>query len=235
MPSGGYPLGLALQDFVPVFLTAVGLWLVARWTDRRAGWTGNPARFAAIAVTVGGLAKAAWKLIGALTEGAVDVLVLDRALFVLLAPGYLLLLVLVMVSPESPARRMWPFVPVTVWLGAVAIGAGGWDRARIALLIVAAAASVGLSVGLAIKSRRSGHRLAGALFTVHAPLVLILGGLGRAADPSITMQWVDQLLNTAAQAIFLWAAFLLISAQDAVLRRGGPNRYRSGLNRPGRR
>ena len=80
---------LALDDLVPVVLAGVGCWLLvdAVTADdglRRAGHLG------ACLVAAGGLAKAGWKLVLAVT--GTDLAGVDDALFVLLAPGFALVL-----------------------------------------------------------------------------------------------------------------------------------------------
>lgn len=209
MESGGYPLALALEDFVPVALTGLGLWLVASWVGLRWRPAHAVARIAAVAVAIGGASKATWKLVQSLSDGAIDVVVLDRALFVFLAPGYLALLILV-VAPSR--RRAAALAPLAVWAVALALGWQRWESARLVMLAVAALASLALSAVLAVQASRIGLRAASILFAVHIPLVLGLTGLGRVADPSVRMQWIDQGINTVAQLCFLLAAGTLVRA-----------------------
>ena len=81
-----YPLSLALEDFVPVVLTAVGMWFIVRFVAQRSPSDRALATTGAVFVVAGGASKATWKLIAAI-DGA-DVTVLDRALFPLLTIGF---------------------------------------------------------------------------------------------------------------------------------------------------
>ena len=65
--EGPPPLALALEDFVPVVLSFVGLVYVARWLKSQCtGATYGLALLSALLIGLGGFAKATWKLLYAL-------------------------------------------------------------------------------------------------------------------------------------------------------------------------
>jgi len=66
MPS----LALAIEDFVPVLLTAFGLLLIVRMIRRVDPGAGAWAALGAVVVVAGGLSRASWKLV--MTAGGPD-------------------------------------------------------------------------------------------------------------------------------------------------------------------
>ena len=87
-----YTMTLALYDFVPVALTASGMWWTYRMVTFLSPALGRWALLGGALVVSGGAAKALWKLIMAITAGSVDLRWLDASLFVLMSPGFLLVL-----------------------------------------------------------------------------------------------------------------------------------------------
>ena len=75
-----YSLALALEDFVPVVLSAFGLLVVARLARVRSASLGRVALLAASLIVLGGASRASWKVIVA--SGGPDIaplyLLLDR-------------------------------------------------------------------------------------------------------------------------------------------------------------
>jgi hypothetical protein len=99
-------VALALWDFVPVVLAGLGLVLLSRHIAAERPTWGRTAFRGAVLVTLGGLAKAGWKLEYAITGD--DIAWLEEALFWLLAPGF----AFVAASLSSPRWARW-------WLGAI--------------------------------------------------------------------------------------------------------------------
>jgi len=83
-----YSVPLALQDFMPVALSATGLFFLAEMIKHmaREARVANIALLGAWLVMLGGGIKAAWKLNVALTGN--DIEWMDNALFVLMGPGF---------------------------------------------------------------------------------------------------------------------------------------------------
>jgi hypothetical protein len=209
---------MAVQDFVPVLTTTVALAMMARILGDL-----NPrVRSAAIAgvalVGAGGVAKATWKLTLAAT-GA-NIVVLDRALFWLLAPGFLLLVVVVashLRSAPGPGVAGTALWATGVWgVGATVAAAAGLDAARLVLLGIATTANLALALLAMRWSRQAGVPAAAWLFAATLALVVVLNGLARSSDPSAAAQWLHQGTNTVAQALFLFATIGLTRAVRAV-------------------
>jgi len=115
----------AIEDFVPVLLSAAGLWLISRWvgsTDTRlGGW----AIVGTALVALGGLSKATHKLL--LTTANADVTLLDAALFPLLAAGFAVVAASVWSAahPHRPVLASLLAAPVVWVIGFAAYGATG--------------------------------------------------------------------------------------------------------------
>ncbi len=196
---------LAIEDFVPVLLSAAGLWLISRWvgsTDTRlGGW----AIAGTALVALGGLSKATHKLLLATTN--TDVTLLDAALFPLLAAGFAVVAASVWsaAQPRRPVLASLLAAPVVWVIGFAAYGATG----RGAFIGLATVGSVTLSVLLIRRARRLDLRLASWLFVVALALTIVLGGMAPTLGDAIEFQWLEQGTNTLNQALFWLAAVLL--------------------------
>ncbi len=84
-----YSIALALQDFMPVILSSVGLFYIAEMIATAEAHSRWPALLGAWLVMLGGGTKAAWKLNIAAT-GA-NIVWMDNALFVLMTPDFIFL------------------------------------------------------------------------------------------------------------------------------------------------
>lgn len=187
---------LAVEDFVPVLFAAIGLWLIARDIDvDRPGW-GRVARLGALLVTLGGLTKAGWKLNLALTGDDVDWL--EEGLFVLLAPGFALV---VAALSSRPLARWWVYAVVP------ALALAPWTSGT-SLLVHAVIGATATGVLCVLRARRRGDGLAAALFGVQIALAFAL--VPFATPPqTIAKQWTEQTINTVGQAAFAAAAWRL--------------------------
>ncbi|MFG2090044.1 MULTISPECIES: hypothetical protein [unclassified Spirillospora] len=192
----GYPVSLAVEDFVPVALTALG---VAALRHR------HPLVLpAAVLVVSGGFAKATWKLIVAL--GGPDLQWLHHALFPLLATGFTLL---AFALTRGRWRAVLP-VPPAAALAASAALRDTWPAMVWTIAAVTAAA-----VLLALEARRRGDPLTAALFTLWLAAQYLLGPMAARAEQSIALQWAEQSCNTIAQAAFAAAAWRLARTTEA--------------------
>ncbi|MEU8804389.1 hypothetical protein [Spirillospora sp. NPDC048819] len=190
-----YPVPLAVEDFVPVALTALG---IAALRHR------HPLVLpAAFLVVSGGFAKATWKLIVAL-DGP-DLQWLYHALFPLLATGFTLL---VFALTRGRWRAALP-VPLIAALAASAALRDTWP----AMVWTIAAVTV-VAVLLALDARRR-DPLTAALFTLWLAAQYLLGPMAARAEQSIALQWAEQSCNTLAQAAFALAAWRLARTPDA--------------------
>jgi hypothetical protein len=211
MPS----LALALEDFVPVLLTAVGLFCIARMIRRLDRGAGAWAALGAVFVVAGGLSRATWKLV--MATGGPDLVPLFLALYVLLATGYLLFVMALWRGWQAANGRR---ARVPTWAAAavalavllpltMVLAPAGGRILPLLWLFAATSASVITSLLLARWARWIGRPGLGWLFIVSMVVTLLLNGLARAEAQSEAIQWAEQLLNTVNQGAFLLGAFLL--------------------------
>jgi hypothetical protein len=219
MVDGGILL-LALEDVLPVILSGIGLWVLARLSaraDRQSGWS---VVVGALLIVIGGLTKPVFKLLLAFSAAEVDLLWLDDALFWLLAPGFLIASAglwragrLDMARPVRGGR--WggaiAAVVVTATASATAIaGSGAW----FIILLTAATAGNVLAILALISWARGRHdRMAAVLFGGNLLLVFGLAGAAAALEQTFAVQLGEQLVSTAAQAMFMWASVRLARAR----------------------
>ncbi|MFE9101168.1 hypothetical protein [Actinomadura geliboluensis] len=195
-----YPIALAVEDYVPVALTAAGVALLRHRHPL------VPA--AAVLVVAGGFAKATWKLIVAL-DGP-DVRWLHEALFPLLAFGFTLLLYALARELRRPPPPAALAVPLVAALAASAALRDAWPAMVWTILAV-----TGAAVLLLRAAARAGDRVAAALFGLWLAGQYVLGPMAARAEQSVSLQWAEQSCNTLAQAAFAYAAWRLTTATRA--------------------
>jgi len=197
-----YPVALAVEDFVPVVLTPLGIVLLTRHVDTRSR---AGVLLAAVLVGAGGLAKASWKLTVAL--GGPDVTWLANLLFPLLTLGYGLL-AWILISHHHSRRPQW-VLPVLAGVSLLCAGAALAAGSMLPLLISTTVFSTLSGIHLILAAQRNRDSLTAALFGVQLLGFFILSPLASRADQTIALQWVEQLSNSVAQAAFAIAAYRL--------------------------
>ncbi|MFD7131978.1 hypothetical protein [Streptomyces sp. NPDC059894] len=212
-----YPLSLAVEDFVPVALTAtaaVRLIRPAAATGRRGRLT---AAGGALLIAAGGLSKAVWKLVVAL-DGP-DLQPLNKALFPLLSAGFLLLALALLrlpppaSQPPAPApaaiRRLeWTFAVLWPATAAVCLAL----RSTAPALVLTVAAVTVCAVRLILLARGAGDIWAAGAAGIWLLGMYVLGPLAARPDQSVALQWVEQSCNTLTQAAVVVAAWRLAAA-----------------------
>lgn len=220
-----YTLALALEDFIPVILSSVGLYLISQMVARVDNGLGLMARVGWLLVTMGGLLKASWKLIMALTDTQTNLVWLDKGMFGWMAAGFTLLAFAVWMAAEMMEGKKRP---LRIWLGPlivfglalVAILFTGFPDVtvntwRFILLGIMTIGNVVLVVLLIQLARRLNLNLVAALFLINIVTVFMLSGMARMPDQSVPLQWAEQLLNTLAQGAFAFAAWKLAQATQS--------------------
>ncbi|GIH05460.1 hypothetical protein Rhe02_35270 [Rhizocola hellebori] len=188
-------VGLAVEDFVPTLLAFLGFVLLAPSVLGRLG---------AVLMGAGGAAKSTWKLLHA--AWGMDVPWLDDLLFPLLAAGGLLLAV----SLHRSLR--WWSSPLVI-AGALVAALAVVQRSVQPTFVFATVAVVWISILGTVRAAKHGSGLGAALFPVSILAVMALIPLrGHAASGSLAFQWVQQGMNTMAQAVFCIAAVLTYRA-----------------------
>lgn len=210
-------LWLALEDFVPVVLSAAGLWVIAklcRVADRRAGaW----AFTAFVLITTGGITKPIYKTTLALSGSQVDLVILDDMLFWFLAPGFAFLgagvtraLSIRRGNGPKTARALFAAVAVVPVAALLAVlGSTGWF---FVLLAAATVCNIWAVVVLVSWSRRRRSPLAASFFVASLVVSLGLAGAAASLEQTIPVQWGEQLASTAGQGLFLLGASHLARA-----------------------
>lgn len=192
-----YPLTLALYDFVPVAFFLVGAIFLVRTATQMCGVRcGRFATVGSLLVFLGGFLKAIWKLL--FSTGVGDFQLLSESQFVLLAPGFLVLLVVVIWMART--ERM-----VSESKDAIVLAIATW---KIPFLIFMTLASMGVQGILTYTSFRRGEKLAATGFIV-AFLCLVGMGAMASGEQTLARQWIEQSTNTVGQFGFMLGSILL--------------------------
>ncbi len=199
-----YTVSLALVDFLPVALSGIGTALLARSAQRRVAGVLSWGLLGAALVTTGGACKAVWKIVIAATE--IDIYWLDDLLFVFLLPGFALLAWALVSAVRGHQVRRTPFLGSVIFLAALALASHKvWP-----LLLGTAVFSITMTVAAAIVAKRANDNVAVGLFAFQLTVVPLLAVLG---SPSIAQssgtQWVEESVNTLAQAALAYGALRL--------------------------
>ena len=195
---------LALHDFVPVVLAGAGAFWLAQRSGRR------PALVGALLVLVGGLCKATWKLVLAVSGN--DIAILDDLLFAFLAPGFALL-TWSLIRPRLP-------LAVPLGLSAVALAAALALGRTVPLLILAVLGATATGVLALLRAREAGDLTTATLFAVQLAMAYALVPFAGAGQ-TISHQWWEQSLNTIGQGAFALGAWRLLNTSRQ------PSRIRS--------
>lgn len=211
-----YTLSLALVDYLPVALTAIGLFYIVRMVAHIDPVQGRVAAIGAVLTVAGGFAKATWKLIMAASGGAVDIALLDSSLFILMAPGYTLLAYSVLRAVRLIQGKLgWhPWLPPAIFLAVVFAGSiylalsrpasPAWERVLLSVMVLA---TVVTGVLLVIFSFRQKLPLPAWLFLLNLGGVFMLNGMARLPEQTITLQWIEESINALAWLAFAYAAY----------------------------
>ncbi|MEP5763632.1 MAG: hypothetical protein ABJ308_03530 [Halieaceae bacterium] len=211
-----YGLGLALFDYIPVALSALGLYLLAGLLSQVLP-TARPLMLAAVAlVAAGGLSKASWKLVWALSHSNIELL--SHLLFILMAPGMLIMACHVGSAsyrwaggnaPVKPA--LWAALLIApIMAGSLVLGMTQEGRAWFFLLLAAASvANISMSTLLIRLSWRLRDRVTALIFLFSILIILSLSGLSRISAGSAPLQWLAECLNTLAHGSFALAVWRL--------------------------
>ncbi len=208
-----YTLSLALVDFLPVLFAAIGLYFIVQMVAHVNSHQGRVAAVGVLLTVAGGLSKASWKLVMALSQGQVNLTVLDDALFVLMAPGYTLIAWSVwqtsrMVRQQKTFHTWFP--PVTLialtFAGSIALyvaspSSPAWERLLLSVMVLATTVT---GILLIIFAFRQNLALAGWLLILNLLGVFTLNGMAR-MEQTIMLQWFEQSINALSWLVFWFA------------------------------
>jgi hypothetical protein len=198
-----YPLILALFDFVPVIFFVIGSIFLVRIATRMCGMRcRRPAILGSLLIFLGGFLKALWKLL--FTTGVGDFQLMSEIQFTLVAPGFLLLLIVVIWIARSEGKQAKGddalILVIAVW--------------KIPLLIVMTLASMGVMGILTYIAFRHKAKIAAAGFIV-AFLCLVGMGSMASVEQTLTNQWIEQSINSLGQLGFMIGTiFLFLNIED---------------------
>lgn len=207
-------LSLAIQDYLPVALFAVGLFFVAKLISNRNRMAGNLAYLGGVLVTLGGLFKASWKLIQAL--GGSDIQFFNNSLFALLSAGFICVAWAFWNRGEIKLNvsrlLLTPIVLIgIVWSIAGYIGFFTESRMWFFLLLgTTTLANLALLFQLIFLSYKNKLWLAIGLYLINLVVIFVLA---RSADQTVTMQWIKQIITTISQLSFAVASWELLQNQ----------------------
>lgn len=214
-----YTLALALEDFIPVIFSSVGLFLISRMVGQADKQLGHMASSGWILITIGGFLKATWKLVMALSNAQTNLVWLDKGMFLWMAVGFTFVAFAVWFAREmrtggTRPQRFWLAPAALLALTLLGILLTGFPDVmvntwRFILLGVMTIGNVVLVILLIQQARRLAMNRVALLFLANIVIVFILSGLARIPEQSIPLQWTEQLLNTFAQGAFAYAAWKL--------------------------
>ncbi len=219
-----YSIALALEDFLPVIFSAIGLYLLARMIKNMDDRLAVMAYLGAGLIALGGVSKASWKLIYAVSEGQTNIVAIDNALFYFLAPGFILMAFALFYAQRTlagqPHRKNVWLIPASLAIltvgVAVVVNVAMYDPTRegrqLWFFILLGMTTLFNITALGLAIRQSGQqqeRLALILFVVNLLAIFILQGLARVAEQTESLQWIEQIINTIAQIGFVYAVWLL--------------------------
>jgi hypothetical protein len=195
MTDATFPVSLALFDFVPSFAFLIGAFYLVKISLKcRGNSNGRMVMAGTLFVFLGGFTKALWKFLVATKIS--DIFWLGQLQFILTAIGFLGMCVAViyMVRGGTVASKNGMLLSMAIW--------------KIPFLFVMTLASLGAEGILAYLAFRSGEKLAGAAFAVGVMGLLAMGALA-SAEQTISMQWIEEIVNTIGQSGFMLGSILL--------------------------
>jgi hypothetical protein len=218
--SETYTTVMALQDFMPVILSSIGLFLLARMITRMNAASGQVAFIGWLLITLGGLDKASWKLLMASSNSQTNITWLDDSLFILMGIGFLCMAwglwrsQRVVSGKKRPTGPAWVFplvvgglfLTTAVLLGVLMPDKRYWFFIMLGLTTICNVVTSGLAIR---QAHQQGLHLVGFLFAFNLVAVFVLTGLARIENRGEFLEWTSQLTNTVSNAAFAFAAWKL--------------------------
>jgi hypothetical protein len=190
-----YTLELALFNFIPNIVFLIGAYYLIGITSKVCAksckWL---ALIGSLLIVLAGMLKAIWKLL--FTLGWANILWMSDIQFVLMAPGYLMVFIAVILLACN-LRSKYESLPALLM--------AGW---KIPFLAVMTLASLGTHVVLIYLSLKHGSRLGAISFLIGLIFLLSMGALA-SGEQTIARQWLEEWINAFAQTGFAIGAWLL--------------------------
>jgi hypothetical protein len=189
-----YSLELALIDFIPNLAFLLGAFFLVRTVLLVRGKPCSRMCMAgAFLIFAGGLLKASWKLI--LTLDIANIQWMSDAQFILLAPGFLALLVTaVLLSRVQPYKA-----------GAVVLAMAVWKIPLLAVMTISSLGAHGILAFIAFKRKSP---LTGVLFIMSVLCMLSMAGMASGKEQTVAVQWIEEGVNSIGQIMFAAACWM---------------------------
>jgi hypothetical protein len=190
-----YPVSLAIMDFLPNIAFLVGAYFLVRISAMaKSKPCSRMVMAGALLIALGGLLKATWKLIYA--SGAGNIRVMSEVQFILVAPGFLavLMAVILIARKRTGSKAAMPVMAIAAW--------------KMPFLFIMTITSLGAQGILAYIAIRRGVTLAAVGFAIAFMGLLAMGGLA-SAEQSLGMQWLEESINSIGQLGFMTGSILL--------------------------
>ncbi len=217
-----YSLALALEDYLPVIFSLIGVWFIARTIQQFDRKLGMMAFIGLALLAVGGILKATWKVLMAIN--GTDIPFFSQALFPMIAPGFTLIATAVysytrQLQAKSGLRRPWliPLIVISLFaIGSalIAVNGGPW---RVPLIMLATIGNVALLLMLAVGAWKRKMRPLAVVFVIILLTIIGLSQMATNMPQTIPMQWFEQIVQTLAQLAFCLGTWQLTQrmAQEA--------------------
>ena len=195
----GITVPMAIVDFIPVVLFFAATVLLQRDLYNKMV-KGAYALLAtgSVMVLIGGLFKAGWKILYALS--ICDYPLLENSFFPMQGPGFLLVF-LALVGIFTPWNR-----GRTVTMNVAAVPVYTSSMPFVIMQTVGCAGAQWSLFALSLKMRQ---RLAAVMYVISFWFMLGMGYLSATFDDSSSMHWMAQCVNIVSQGSFLWGTVLL--------------------------
>lgn len=216
-----YTVIMALQDYLPVILSSIGLMFLARMVARIDPESGRLAYLGWFLITLGGVSKATWKLIMAASQSQTNLVWMDDSLFLLMGPGFLCMGFAIWYAQRRMQEKQRPFfknvfiVPVVINLIFVALAVFmslKQPTSRVPFFILLGLTTIAnfVTSGLVIRQGwQLGSKLIALLFAFNLLAILMLTGMARIDPQTIPLEWTAQITNTFSNAAFAFASYKL--------------------------
>ena len=211
-----YTLGLALEDYVPVIFSSIGMWLLTQMIAQVNKEAGRLALIGWLFISLGGLSKSSWKLVMALSNGTQDIVILDNLLFVLLGPGFVFMAWSLWCAYRMVTNQfrpgIWgvPMIITAVFIIPTIYSASTQPDSRTWFFILLTMTTLGnlvLGILLIRQSLFLKQPWIAVLFGINLVTIFALSGMARIPDQTIPLQWTEQIVNTISQGAFAFAAW----------------------------
>ena len=221
-----YTLGLAFEDYVPVILSSVGMWLLSQMIAQVNKETGRLTLVGWLLISLGGLSKSTWKIIMAFSNGSHNIVVLNNLLFILLGPGFVFMAWALWCAYRIVTNKARP----GIWLVPVGVTAVFTLPALFTaltqpdsrtwffiLLTMTTLGNMALGILLIRQSLYLKRSWTAVLFGVNLVTIFMLSGMARIPNQTIPMQWTEQIVNTLSQGAFAFASWQLAQVTRKVV------------------